>query len=86
VNSTILKEEGGFMTKTMREQIIAELDTLPDQKVPSLLDYLHFLRQESEYIPNQKTINAIEQGERERKKIKSFSSVNEMFNDMGIDG
>lgn len=75
------------MNTAMKNQIMSELDSLPDKKGPSLLDYLHFLKQDSiEYTPNQETIDAIEEGNRERKKLKSFSSVDEMFKDMGIEG
>lgn len=73
------------MNVAMKNQIISELEGLPDQKGPSLLDYLHFLKQEViDYTPNQETIDAINQADRDRKTAKSFSSVDEMFEDMDI--
>ncbi|MDA3850957.1 MAG: hypothetical protein PF447_06760 [Spirochaetaceae bacterium] len=74
------------MNIVMKNQIISELDSLPDQKGPSLLDYLHFLKKDSiDYTPNQETIDAINQADRDRKNMKSFSSVDDMFKDMGIE-
>lgn len=36
------------MNIPMKDQIISELDSLSDQKMYSLLNYLHFLKQENE--------------------------------------
>jgi hypothetical protein len=36
------------MTTTQLDKIVEELKNFPDTKVPSLLDYLHFLKEENE--------------------------------------
>lgn len=37
---------GQQMNSSIKDRIISELDNLPDQKGYSLLDFLHFLKQE----------------------------------------
>lgn len=74
------------MSSAVKNQIMVELENLPEQKAYSLLDYLHFLKKEmKESQPNQTTIDAIEQANRDRAKLKGYSSAKEMFQDLGID-
>ena len=74
------------MNKAMKQQIISELDSLPDQKAYSLLDYLHFLKQEPlHHIPNQDTIDAIREVEDHQNQLPSYSSSDELFDDLGIE-
>ena len=73
------------MNASMKNQIISELDELPDNKGYSLLDYLHFLKQDEGFSPNKETINAIEEVEKNRDKLKSYSSADELFDDLGIE-
>ena len=71
------------MNMAMKRQIISELDTLTDTKAASLLDYLHFLKQEKqEYYPNTETIEALNE---DKSNFKSYSSAEEIFDDLGID-
>ncbi len=75
------------MNVAMKKQIISELDSLPDQQGCSLLDYLHFLKQEQKgYTPNSKTIEAINELENDKGDLKTYSSASEMFDDLGIQG
>ena len=44
------------MNTAMKNQILSELEALPDQKISSLLDFLQFLKQDKqEYHPNAET-------------------------------
>ncbi len=73
------------MNSTMKQLIIAELDTLSDRKGYSLLDYLHFLRNEAEdYLPNDTTLNSIKEVEDNKSTLKSYSSSDELFSDLDI--
>ena len=74
------------MNQAMKNQIISELDGLPDQKAYSLLDYLHFLKQEqNEYYPNKETVEAIKEVEANKDNLHSYSSAYELFDDLGIE-
>jgi len=74
---------GTEMNIAVKKQIISELDSLPDQKGYSLLDYLHFLKQDkNEYEPNQETIKAIQE---KKESLHSYSSTDELFNDLSIE-
>lgn len=71
------------MNIAMKKQIISELDTLTDNKAASLLDFLHFLKQEKpEYYPNAETIEALNE---DRSNFSSYNSTEELFDDLGID-
>ncbi len=74
------------MNQTMKNQIISELDGLPDHKAYSLLDYLHFLKQEqNENYPNNETVKAIKEVEANRENLHTYSSADDLFNDLGIE-
>lgn len=74
------------MNVAVKNEIISELENLPEQKVNSVLDYIHFLAHEaSGHYPNQTTREAIEQLNRDKDSLKSYSSAEEMFQDMGIE-
>ena len=71
------------MNTIMKKQIISELDTLTDIKAASLLDYLHFLKQDvQEYYPNAETIEALNE---DKSNFSSYNSTEELFDDLGID-
>lgn len=73
------------MNTAMKNQIISELDNLPDQEGYSLLDYLHFLKQEvKKHYPNAETIEAIKELENDKGKLKTYKSANDLFDDLGI--
>lgn len=73
------------MNVAMKNQIISELDSLPDQQGYSLLDYLHFLKQEQKSDkPNAATIDAINELENDKGKLKTYSSAADMFDDLGM--
>jgi hypothetical protein len=56
-----------------------------DQKGNSLLDFLHFLKQEQyDHHPNPETIEAINEIDNDNGSLKTYSSVGEMFSDLGI--
>ena len=74
------------MNHAMKNQIISELDGLPDQKAYSLLDYLHFLKQEQkEYYPNNETVEAIKEVEANKENLDTYNSADELFDDLGIE-
>lgn len=74
------------MNQTRKNKIISELGGLPDQKAYSLLDYLHFLKQEQkEYHPNKGTIEAIKEAEANKDHLASYNSADELFDDLGIE-
>lgn len=74
------------MNHAMKNQIISELDGLPDQKGYSLLDYLHFLKQEqNEYYPNNETLEAIKEVESNKKNLNTYNSADDLFDDLGIE-
>lgn len=74
------------MNQAMKNQIISELDSLPDQKAYSLLDYLHFLKQEQKgYQPNNETVEAIKEVEANKDRLHSYNSADELFDDLGIE-
>jgi len=65
------------MNAIIREQIISELESLPDQKVPSLLDYIHFLKQDSlSYQPNTETKMAMEE---DKSNFPTFNSAEDLL-------
>lgn len=71
---------GNTMNTVMKEQIISELDNLPDQKAHSLLDYLHFLKQDSQnYQPNDETIEAMEE---DKSHFSTYRSAGELFDSL----
>ncbi len=73
------------MDLAIKKQIISELDNLPDKKAYSLLDYLHFLKQDqNKYHPNKKTIEALEEVAEKNNHLKSYSSADELFEDLRI--
>jgi hypothetical protein len=77
---------GAFMNHAMKNQIISELDGLPDQKAYSLLDYLHFLKQEQkEYFPNNITVEAIKEVETNKENLRTYDSAKELFDDLSIE-
>jgi hypothetical protein len=47
------KERGDEMNDILRERLIRKLDTLPEEKIYQILDYIDFL--ESKYAPKQTT-------------------------------
>jgi hypothetical protein len=47
------KERGDEMNDILRERLIRKLDTLPEEKIYQILDYIDFL--ESKYAPKQST-------------------------------
>ncbi|MBI9108650.1 MAG: hypothetical protein JEZ04_18035 [Spirochaetales bacterium] len=71
------------MNQSMKNRIISELDGLPDQKVDSLLDYLHFLK--LEHYPNKDTVKAIKEVENARDNLQAYDSADDLFDDLGID-
>ena len=74
------------MNSAVKNQIMSELENLPDQKAYSLLDYLLFLKQEmTESQPNEVTMESIKQANRDRASMKGYSSSKEIFQDLGID-
>ncbi len=73
------------MNSAMKQLIITELDTLSDQKGYSLLDYLHFLRADSEeYLPNKTTLESIKEIEDKNDSLESYASSDELFTDLDI--
>ncbi|MCK5735454.1 MAG: hypothetical protein KAH21_03205 [Spirochaetaceae bacterium] len=71
------------MNTVIKEQIISELEDLPDQKVPSLLDYLHFLKQESlSYRPNSETVKAMKE---DKSNFPSYGSAGEFMESLERD-
>ncbi len=74
------------MNHAMKNQIISELDGLPDQKAYSLLDYLHFLKQgQKEYYPNNETVEAIKEVEANKENLNAYNTVDDLFDDFGIE-
>jgi len=74
------------MDLAIKKQIISELDNLPDKKAYSLLDYLHFLKQDqNKYHPNKDTIKALEEVAEKNNNLKSYGSADELFEDLRID-
>jgi len=74
------------MNLAIKKQIISELDSLPDKKGYSLLDYLHFLKQDQKkYYPNKETIEAIEEVEESKDNLRLYTSADELFEDLGIE-
>lgn len=74
------------MNVAMKNQIISELDNLPDQEGHSLLDYLHFLKQEMRsHYPNAETIEAINELENDKGELKTYSSATDLFDDLEIE-
>ena len=71
---------------TVKEIIITELEDFPDDKVGSLLDYIHFLkyesRENSNRVPNRTTKRTFKHTNK-GKGLKTYSSVDEFFNKMG---
>lgn len=62
------------------------MENLPEKKVSSVLDYIHFLAyEEKEHYPNKTTRKAIEQLNRDKDSLKSYSSAEEMFQDKDIE-
>lgn len=73
------------MDLAIKKQIISELDNLPDKKGYSLLDYLHFLKEDKDnYYPNKKTIEAIEEVTENNSQLKIYTSTDELFEDLEI--
>ena len=73
------------MDMAIKKQIISELDNLPDKKACSLLDYLHFLKQDQDkYHPNKETIEAINEVAENNNHLQTYSSADELFEDLGI--
>ncbi len=71
------------MNTAMKNQIILELEALPDQKISSLLDFLQFLKQDKqEYYPNAETIEALQE---DRSTFSKYDTVEELFDELGID-
>jgi len=69
-----------------KEIIITELEDFPDDKVESLLDYIHFLKYDSRKntnkMPNRttkKTFNDTDKG----KGLNTYSSLDDFFNKIG---
>ena len=65
-----------MLTKA-KKNMLSELKDLPEDKVDSLLHYIHFLKFEGD-IPNrttQKTFKDTDSG----KNIKTYSSLNDFF-------
>lgn len=74
------------MDLAIKNQIISELDNLPDKKGYSLLDYLRFLKQDKEnYYPNKETITAIEEVADNNNTLQTYGSADSLFKDLGID-
>ncbi|MDA3958005.1 hypothetical protein [Oceanispirochaeta sp.] len=72
----------GMMNIDMKKQILSEIESLPETKVASLLDYLHFLKQEKqEYYPNAETIEALQE---DRSTFSKYDTVDELFDELGI--
>ena len=65
------------MNTVMKEQIISEMESLPDQKAHSLLDYLHFLKQDSQnFQPNDETIEALKE---DKSRFPTYNSTVKLF-------
>ena len=72
------------MTTKIKNKIITELKNFPENKVDSLLNYMHYLKIEDEIkIPNkltEKTFKDTDAG----KNIIKCKNVDDMFNKLGI--
>ena len=65
------------MNTYTREQIISELESLPDQKIPSLLDYIHFLKKDSlGYQPNTGAQMTMEE---DKSSFPTFNSAEDLL-------
>ncbi|MDA3850705.1 MAG: hypothetical protein PF447_05485 [Spirochaetaceae bacterium] len=74
------------MNTAMKNQIIQELDSLPDQKGYTLLDFVHFLKQEQKgNSPNAETNEAINEVENDKGELKTYNSASELFEDLAIE-
>ena len=69
-----------MLTKSIKI-IINELKDFPEDKVDSLLNYMHFLKFESLHVPNrttEKTFKDTDNG----KNINTYSSLDDFFDKM----
>ena len=74
------------MNSAMKQKIISELDALPDRKGYSLLDYLHFLKNDNEdSLPNSQTIDAINEVDEDHDSLDTYLSSDDLFSDLGIE-
>ncbi len=72
------------MTTKVKNKIITELKDFPENKIDTLLNYIHFLKLEDKIeIPNkttEKTFKDTDSG----KNIIKCKSVDDMFNKLGV--
>ncbi len=79
-------EECVPMNKAMQNKIIEELDTLPDAKGHSLLDYLHFLKNEATTCQSTSHTTWVIHGrETNLDTLHIYDSSADLLNDLGIE-
>ena len=50
---------------TVKEEIIKEIESMPDDSLVGVLEYIHFLRLEEQAIPSDDELQAISKGREE---------------------
>ena len=70
------------MTTKVKDRILNELKDFPENKIESLIDYMHFLKQDSKIkIPNKETERTFKDTNA-GKNLNSYNSVDEFFEKM----
>ncbi|MDD4893352.1 MAG: hypothetical protein PHH73_05055 [Candidatus Rickettsiella isopodorum] len=79
------------MTATIKKKIIPELNGFPEDKINSLLDYIHFLKKQKTEkkltkkikIPNKETIQTFKDTDN-HKNLVTCKNADDMFRKLGI--
>lgn len=76
------------MTTQTINKFVKELKSLPEDKINSLFDYMHFLKKQKvsdkqRNNPNQETLKAINDVE-QRKNLTKSKNAQDMFKKLGI--
>ena len=70
------------MTTKVKDRILNELADFPENKIESLIDYMHFLKQDNKIkIPNKETEQTFKDTDT-GKNLNSYNSVDEFFEKM----
>ena len=70
------------MTTKVKDRILNELEDFPENKIESLIDYMHFLKQDNKIkIPNKETEQTFKDTDT-GKNLNSYNSVDEFFEKM----
>lgn len=73
------------MTTKIKERIINELRNFPEDKIESLIDYMHFLKQDSDdiKIPNKETEQTLRETDA-GKNLVECKDADDMFKKLDI--